>query len=80
MPSLDGQVALKIPAGTQTHKIFRMRGKGIAHINRPGRGDQLVRIIAWTPTGLNRDQKEQLEKLREGLATKVPEPGRQHYD
>jgi molecular chaperone DnaJ len=80
VPTLDGQVALKIPAGTQTHKIFRMRGKGIAHINRPGRGDQLVRIIAWTPTGLNRDQKEQLEKLREGLATKVPEPGRQHYD
>jgi molecular chaperone DnaJ len=80
VPTLDGQVALKIPAGTQSHKIFRMRGKGIAHINRPGRGDQLVRVIAWTPTDLSREQREQLEKLRDGLGASVPAPGRQLYD
>ncbi|RKZ18147.1 molecular chaperone DnaJ, partial [bacterium] len=49
VPTLDGKVALKIPAGTQSHKIFRMRGKGMPHVNRPGAGDQLVRVLSWTP-------------------------------
>ena len=76
VPTLDGKVSLKVPAGTQSHKIFRMRGKGIPHVNRPGNGDQLVRVLAWTPEKLDKDTKQKLEAVREGLAGKVPAPGR----
>ncbi len=80
VPTLDGKVALKIPAGTHSHKIFRMRGKGMPHVNRPGAGDQLVRVLAWTPEKLDKDLKARLEKLREDLARKVPPPGRHLFD
>jgi len=79
VPTLDGKVALKVPAGTQSHKIFRMRGKGVTHLNRPGSGDQLVRVIAWTPTELSEEQQRKLEALRGELAAQVPEPGRDLY-
>ena len=76
VPTLDGKVALKIPAGTQTHKLFRLRGKGLPILNRRGCGDQMVRIICWTPQKLSRDQNVLLEKLRNDLSGKTPEPGR----
>ena len=80
VPTLDGKVALKIPAGTQSHKIFRMRGKGIPHVNRPGSGDQLVRVLAWTPDKLDKQLKGRLEDLRGELADRVPPPGRHLFD
>ena len=80
VPTLDGKVVLKIPAGTQSHKIFRMRGKGIPHVNRPGTGDQLVRVLAWTPNKLPKDLKQRLEALQKDIADRVPPPGRHLYD
>jgi molecular chaperone DnaJ len=80
VPTLEGKVALKIPAGTQSHKIFRMRKKGVPHVNRPGSGDQLVRVLAWTPVNLDKDAKQKLEAVREQLQDKVPAPGRHLYD
>jgi molecular chaperone DnaJ len=80
VPTLDGKVALKIPAGTQSHKIFRMRGKGMPHVNRPGGGDQLVRVLAWTPEKLPKDLKQRLEALQQDLADRVPKPGRHLFD
>jgi len=80
VPTLDGKVALKIPAGTQSHKIFRMRGKGIVNLNHGGRGDQLVRVISWTPSGLDEQQTDLLRQLQDDLSSKVPEPGRHLYD
>ncbi len=76
VPTLDGKVALKIPAGTQSHKIFRLRKKGLPHVNRPGQGDQLVRVIAWTPENLDRDLVKRLEAVQADLARRVPPPGR----
>lgn len=76
VPTLEGKVALKIPAGTQSHKIFRLRKKGLPHVNRPGQGDQLVRVIAWTPENLDRDLVKRLESLQADLARRVPAPGR----
>lgn len=73
--TIDGKVSLKIPAGTQSHKIFRMRGRGIAHLHGQGRGDQLVRILAHTPSTLSKDEKQLLERLRQ-LAGPAPAPGR----
>ena len=80
VPTMEGKVALKIPAGTQSHKVFRMRGKGIPHVNRPGTGDQLVRVLAWTPDKLDKGLKTKLEAVRQELAGKVPAPGRHLFD
>ena len=80
VPTLEGKVSLKVPAGTQSHKIFRMRGKGLPHVNRPGGGDQLVRVLVWTPGKLDKDLKRRLEDLREDLAGQVPPPGRHLFD
>ncbi len=80
VPTLEGKVSLKVPAGTQSHKIFRMRNKGIPHVNRPGSGDQLVRVLAWTPDKLDKEMKKKLEELREALADRIPAPGRHLYD
>jgi len=80
VPTLDGKVALKVPAGTQTHKIFRLRGKGMPHLNRGGAGDQLVRVIAWTPLDLSTDQIRRIQELRDELGSQVPGPGRNLYD
>ena len=80
IPTLDGKVALKVPAGTQSHKIFRLRGKGISHLNRRGSGDQLVRVLAWTPQRLSGDQQQRLKELRSELGDAVPQPGRRLFD
>ena len=80
VPTVDGRVALKIPAGTQSHKVFRMRGKGVPHLHGGGRGDQLVRIIGWTPQQVGRDDKKALEKMRDAVVQDVPAPGRRIYE
>lgn len=67
VPTLDGRVKLKIPAGTQTGKLFRLRGKGVKPVRGGSVGDLLCRAVVETPVNLNKDQKELLEKLRESL-------------
>lgn len=63
IPTLDGKVSLKIPEGTQSGKIFRLRGKGIQALQGYGRGDQLVIVRLETPVNLNRQQRELLEEF-----------------
>ncbi len=63
VPTLEGKVKLKIPAGTQSGKIFRLKGKGIASLNGYERGDQHVRVVIETPTNLTREQKRLLEEF-----------------
>jgi len=63
IPTLDGKVAMKIPDGTQSGKIYRLRGKGIPSLQGYGRGDQMVIIKVETPTNLNKRQKELLEEF-----------------
>jgi molecular chaperone DnaJ len=63
VPTLDGPVRMKIPAGTQTGKVFRMRGKGIPVLGGNGRGDQHVRVVVETPTHLSKEQRELLERF-----------------
>ena len=78
VPTLDGKVSLKIPAGTQSGKIFRLRGKGITNLHGYGTGDLHVRVIVETPQRLNREQKELLEKF-EGLSGSKEHPIRQSF-
>jgi molecular chaperone DnaJ len=63
VPTLDGKVSMKIPDGTQSGKIYRLRGKGIPSLQGYGRGDQLVIVKVETPTNLNKRQKEILEEF-----------------
>lgn len=63
VPSLDGKVTLRIPPGTQTGTVFRVREKGVPHLGGRGRGDQLVRILVEVPARLTEKQKELLKEL-----------------
>ncbi len=63
VPTLENQVSLKIPEGTQSGRTFKLRGKGIPVLQGYGRGDQIVVIRVETPTSLNKRQKEILEEF-----------------
>ncbi|MFH1327547.1 MAG: molecular chaperone DnaJ [Candidatus Bathyarchaeota archaeon] len=63
VPSLDGKSRLKIPSGTQTGTIFRLKGRGLPSISGFGHGSELVRVVLRTPTGLSNRQKELLQEL-----------------
>jgi molecular chaperone DnaJ len=63
VPTLDGPNKLKIPAGTQSGKVFRMKGLGVPSLQGGGRGDQHVRVLVETPTHLGREQRELLERF-----------------
>lgn len=67
VPTLDGKVALKIPAETQTGKVFRLRGKGVRSVRGSQVGDLLCHVHIETPVNLNREQRELLEKFDQSL-------------
>ena len=68
VPTLDGKVMLKIPAETQTGKLFRLRGKGVKPVRGGAVGDLLCRVQLETPVHLTREQRELIEKLAESLS------------
>jgi len=61
--TLDGSEDLVIPAGTQSGRVFRLRGRGVPHVDGRGRGDLLVRIAVDTPVDLSRSQEELLRQF-----------------
>ncbi len=63
--TLDGPAVLKIPDGTQSGKSFRLKNKGVPHLNSSGKGDLIVEVRVQTPTKLNRQQKDLLKQLGE---------------
>lgn len=67
VPTLDGNAKLKIPAGTQTASVFRLKNKGIQHLDERGRGDELVTVNVFTPDSLTKEQRQLFEKLAESL-------------
>lgn len=71
VPTVDGDVKLKIPPGTQPGKIIRMRGKGVPHLHRDSRGDQLVIVNVTIPKNLKQEERELFEKLAEEMDSKV---------
>ncbi len=75
IPTVDGEVELAVPAGTQTGKVFRLRGKGIPRLrsdgSNSGRGDQLVYVQVDVPTKLTEEQRMLFEKLAETLGGEV---------
>lgn len=67
VPTLDGRVKLKVPAETQTGKLFRLRGKGISPVRGGSTGDLLVRAVVETPVKLNKRQKELLREFEQEM-------------
>lgn len=67
VPTLDGQVMLKIPAETQSGKMFRLRGKGVKSVHGSAVGDLLCRVVVETPVKLTRQQKELLQEFDRSL-------------
>ncbi len=63
VPTLEGKIKMKVPPGTQTGKVFRLRGKGIASLRSGSRGDQLVHVIVETPRQLSPKQRALLEEF-----------------
>ena len=72
VPTVGGSAPLSVPAGVQTGEVLRMRGLGLPDLDGGVRGDQLVRVVVWTPEDLDRRQREALERLRE-VEDPVPE-------
>jgi molecular chaperone DnaJ len=73
VPTIDGRAKIKIPAGTQSGKIFRLKGKGFPAVNSYEKGDQLIQVNVWTPQHLSSDEKAALEKMSQSPNFK-PQP------
>jgi molecular chaperone DnaJ len=67
VPTLDGKVSLKIPAETQSSKLFRLKGKGVRSVRTTNKGDLICRVIVETPVNLDKRQKELLQELEKSM-------------
>jgi molecular chaperone DnaJ len=67
VPTVEGQVKLKVRAGTQPNTMIRLRSKGVPHIRGSGRGDQYVRLVVKVPQNLSRKQRKVLQELERVL-------------
>src|SRR6201996_4831238 len=65
VPTIDGKAKIKIPPGTQSGKIFRLKGKGFPGVNTYERGDQLIHVNVWTPQHVTPEEKAMLDKLND---------------
>ena len=75
VPTIDGRAKIKIPAGTQGGKIFRLKGKGFPGVNSYQKGDQLVHVNVWTPQNFTNEEKEMLDQMNKSPNFK-PQPGK----
>jgi molecular chaperone DnaJ len=75
VPTITGTARLEIPAGTQSHKIFRLRGQGLPRVHSSRRGDELVRVLVWTPKKLSAEERSLLERLAQ-IQSAPPKPQR----
>jgi molecular chaperone DnaJ len=73
--TLDDVVEVRIPAGTQTGEVFRLKGSGVPHLQGRGRGDIVIEVVVDTPTGLSVEEEELLRSLAAERGETVGEPG-----
>ena len=74
VPTLDGHETFKVPEGTQSGTVFRLRGKGMPDVTGRGRGDLFFTVQAVTPKKLNKEQRALLEQLSKSLPKEQYEP------
>jgi len=65
VPTIDARAKIKIPAGTQSGKIFRLKGKGFPEVQGYAKGDQLIHVNIWTPQEVSEEEKIALNKMQE---------------
>jgi molecular chaperone DnaJ len=81
VPTVDGPAMLKIPAGTQSGRVLRLKGKGVPFLRDRGRGDQLVRIAVTIPAHLSEKQKKLMKELGETFGQDVtPQENKGFFD
>jgi molecular chaperone DnaJ len=73
VPTITGKSKIKIPAGTPSGKIFRMRGKGLPHLNSSSTGDQLVQIVVWVPEKMSKANRKLMQSLYDNDGIKPPD-------
>ncbi len=73
VPTIDGRAKIKIPAGTQSGKIFRLKGKGFPSVQSYDKGDQLIQVNVWTPQNVSSEESGMLEKMQ-GSKNFTPNP------
>ncbi|HEY0264070.1 MAG TPA: molecular chaperone DnaJ [Granulicella sp.] len=78
--TLDGPATIKVPEGTQSGKEFRLRGKGVPHLNAHGKGDLIVEVRISTPAKLTKAQRELLKQLGETMTTENTPTSRGLFD
>lgn len=71
VPTITGKAKLKIPAGTQSNTLFKMKDKGVPYLNSSSKGDQYVKVVVYTPESLNTKQKAALKTFAKALGEKV---------
>ncbi len=64
VPTIGGKAKIKIPSGTQSGKVLRLKGKGFPSVNAYGKGDQLIYVSVFTPKNLSKEEKDYLEKMK----------------
>jgi len=72
VPTLTGKAKLRIPPGTQSHTVFRLRGQGMPALRGHGRGDQLVKVVVDVPKKLDRDQSRIMAGFRKAMGEEKP--------
>ncbi|MHB8993171.1 MAG: DnaJ C-terminal domain-containing protein, partial [Chloroflexota bacterium] len=81
VPTVDGPASLKIPAGTQSGRLLRLRCKGVPFLRDRGRGDQLVHILVTVPAKLSDKQRKLLKELGETFDQEVkPQENKGFFD
>ncbi len=81
VPTVDGPVKIKIPPGTQTGKLFRLRDKGVPNLRGGGRGSHIVMVHVVTPETLNKEQRRLFEELKKSLGeAKMPRESKGLFD
>lgn len=76
VPTVDGSEPLKVPAGTQTGQVFRLRGKGVPFLRQSGRGDQVIITRVVIPKKLSDKQRKLFQELADTLDKEEPEKDR----
>jgi molecular chaperone DnaJ len=65
VPTIDARAKIKIPPGTQSGKVFRLKGKGFPEVQGYAKGDQLINVHVWTPQHVSAEEKAILEKMQQ---------------
>ncbi len=80
VPTINGKIKLKVPEGTQSGKVLRLRGQGLPHVNSTYKGDLYIKLMVITPTKLSARERELLKELQTFDSEKKLKPGKGFFD